>query len=86
MHIRYEAHAGDDVAHRNAGADLPLVLLSDDRRATDQLHYVYGSLALGAVLTPWFYAPVEPRRRLGWFAACSALAAALAVRAFMTGS
>jgi len=63
-----------------------LLLLSDDRRAADQLHYIYGTLSLGAVLTPWFYAPAEPRRRLGWFAACSALAAALAVRAFMTGS
>ena len=69
-----------------AQVGLGLLLLSGERRAADQLHYVYGTLALGAVLTPWFYAPVEPRRRLGWFAACSALAAALAVRAFMTGS
>ena len=65
---------------------LGLLLLSDDRRAGDELHYVYGSLALGAVLAPWMYAPAQGPRRLLWFAAMSLLAAALAVRAFMTGS
>ena len=63
-----------------------LLLLSDGRRATDQLHYLYGSLALGAALAPWFYAPESGSRRLLWFAALTALAGALAVRAFMTGS
>ncbi|HUQ21491.1 MAG TPA: hypothetical protein VM049_00595 [Gaiellaceae bacterium] len=63
-----------------------LLLLSDDRRAGEELHYVYGSLALGAVLAPWMYAPAEGPRRLLWFAGTSLLAAALAVRAFMTGS
>jgi hypothetical protein len=62
-----------------------LLLLSDDRRADDDLHYVYGSLALGAVLVPWFYAPAEGPRRLLWFAGTTLLAAALAARAFMTG-
>ena len=62
-----------------------LLLLYDGRRATDQLHYVYGSLALGAILAPWLYAPAQGHRRLAWFAGTSLLAAALAVRAFMTG-
>jgi hypothetical protein len=65
---------------------LGLLLLSDDRRATDELHYAYGSLSLAAILAPWLYAPTEGPRRLLWFAGTSALAAALGVRAFMTGS
>jgi hypothetical protein len=65
---------------------LGLLLLSDDRRATDELHYAYGSLSLAAILAPWMYAPAEGPRRLAWFAGTSLLAAALAVRAFMTGS
>lgn len=64
---------------------LGLLLLSDDRTAADELHYVYGSLSLGAVLAPWMYAPREGPRRLLWFAGMCLLAAALAVRAFMTG-
>ena len=67
-----------------AQVGLGLLLLSDDRRAPDDLHYVYGSLALGAVLAPWFYAPNEPRRRLAWFSGASFLAGALAVRAYTT--
>jgi hypothetical protein len=63
-----------------------LLLLSDDRRAGDQLHYAYGSLALGAALVPWFYAPASGPRRLLWFAGTTALAGALAVRAYMTGA
>ena len=61
-----------------------LVLLSDGRRAPDDLHYAYGTLALVAVLAPWFYAPEEPRRRLLWFAAATLLAGALATRAYFT--
>ena len=64
---------------------LGLLLLSDDRRATDELHYAYGTLALAAVLAPWLYAPREPRRRLLWFAGATLLAAALATRAYLTG-
>jgi len=67
-----------------AQVGLGLLLLSDDRRAPDDLHYVYGSLALGSVLAPWLYAPSEPRRRLAWFAGSSLLAGALAVRAYTT--
>jgi hypothetical protein len=65
---------------------LGLLLLSDDRQAADELHYVYGSLSLGAILAPWIYAPAQGPKRLLWFAGMSLLAAALAVRAFMTGS
>jgi hypothetical protein len=65
---------------------LGLLLLSDNRRAADELHYAYGSLALGAILAPWMYAPATGPKRLLWFAGTSLLAAALAVRAFMTGS
>ena len=69
-----------------AQVGLGLLLLSDGRHAPDDLHYVYGSLSLGALLAPWIYAPASGPRRLAWFAGMSALAAALAVRAFMTGS
>lgn len=63
-----------------------LLLLSGDRRAADQLHYLYGTLSLGAALTPWFYAPAEGPKRLLWFSGTTALAAVLAVRALMTGA
>ena len=65
---------------------LGLLLLADDRSAANELHYVYGSLSLGAILAPWMYAPREGPKRLLWFAGMSLLAAVLAVRAFMTGS
>jgi hypothetical protein len=61
-----------------------LLLVGDERRTADDLHYVYGTLALCAVLAPWFYAPEEPRRRLAWFSLTSLLAGALAVRAYTT--
>ena len=64
---------------------LGLLLLSDGRRNEDELHYAYGTLALAAVLSPWIYAPADPRRRLLWFAGATLLAAALAVRAYTTG-
>ncbi len=69
-----------------AQVGLGLLLLSDERRAGDSLHYLYGSLSLGAILAPWIYAPTEGPKRLAWFAGTAALAAALAVRAFMTGA
>ncbi|MEX2212345.1 MAG: hypothetical protein WD689_11355 [Gaiellaceae bacterium] len=68
-----------------AQVGLGLLLLADERRAGDDLHYVYGTLALLAVLSPWFYAPADPRRRLVWFAGATLLAGALAVRALTTG-
>ena len=63
---------------------LGLLLLSDHHRAKDHLHYAYGTFALLAVLSPWLYAPTEPRARLLWFAIATLVAAALGVRAFMT--
>src|SRR5438034_10888315 len=63
---------------------LGLLLLSDHKRAADHLHYAYGTFALLAVLSPWLYAPSEPRARLLWFAVATLLAAALGVRAWMT--
>src|SRR2546429_1834891 len=69
-----------------AQVGLGLLLLSDHRRAPHRLHYLYGTLALLAVLSPWLYAPRDPRRRLAWFGAATLLAGALAVRAYMTGA
>lgn len=67
-----------------AQVGLGLLLLSDGRRTADDLHYLYGTLALVVVLAPWLYAPGEPRRRLAWFAVATLVAGALAVRAYMT--
>jgi hypothetical protein len=61
-----------------------LLLLSRHHRAKDHLHYAYGTMALLAVLSPWLYAPSEPRARLTWFAVATLVAAALGVRAWMT--
>ena len=69
-----------------AQVGLGLLLLSDHRRAAHKLHYAYGTLALAAVLAPWLYAPEEPRRRLAWFGGATHVAAALAVRAYLTSS
>jgi hypothetical protein len=85
-------HAGSIVAQLLALAQtlivaqvaLGLLLLSDHHRAKDHLHYAYGTFALLAVLSPWLYAPTEPRARLLWFAVAALVAAALGVRAFMT--
>jgi hypothetical protein len=65
---------------------LGLLLLADDRRTSDELHYLYGALALLAVLAPWVYAPRDWPRRLAWFAGASLLAAALGIRGYLTGS
>ncbi|HZO34868.1 MAG TPA: hypothetical protein VFB17_07305 [Gaiellaceae bacterium] len=65
---------------------LGLLLLSDHRRAADHLHYAYGTFALLAVLSPWLYAPSDPRARLVWFAVAMLVAAALGVRAYMTAT
>ena len=63
-----------------------LLLLADDRRAGDELHYAYGSLSLGVALAPWFYAPESGPRRLLWFAGTTGVAGALGIRAYMTGA
>ena len=67
-----------------AQVGLGLLLISRHHKAHDQLHYAYGTLALLAVLSPWLYAPEEPRARLAWFGTATALGAALGVRAWMT--
>ena len=89
---RRRGRAGQGVSHLLALAQtlvvaqvaLGLLLLSDHQRAADHLHYAYGTFALAAVLAPWLYAPADPRARLAWFAGATLVAAALAVRAWMT--
>src|SRR5436305_15276435 len=50
-----------------AQAAIVLLLLSGHHRAMDKLHYLYGAVALLAVLSPWLYAPADQRSRLAWF-------------------
>jgi hypothetical protein len=69
-----------------AQVGLGLLLLADHKRAAERLHYAYGAFALLAVFAPWLYAPADPRTRLAWFAGATLVAAALAVRAYMTAS
>ena len=86
--------AGTNAAHHRSRAPtlqgaqvgVGLLLLADDKRAPEQLHYLYGTLALAVALAPWFYAPEAGPRRLLWFAATTGVAGALAIRAFMTGA
>ena len=68
-----------------AQVGLGLLLLSDHHRAPHRLHYLYGTLALLAALSPWMYAPADRRARLRWFAGATLVAGALAVRAYLTG-
>ena len=68
-----------------AQVGLGLLLLSEHHRSPHRLHYLYGSLALAAVLAPWLYAPADRRARLAWFGGATLLAGVLAVRAYMTG-
>ena len=65
---------------------LGLLLLSDGARTLDRLHYLYGVLALLAVLSPWLYAPPVPARRLAWFTGATLLASALSIRAYTTAT
>src|SRR4051812_38619120 len=89
---RRRSGAGRSVAHLPALAQtlvvaqvaLGLLLLSDERRAADRLHYAYGTFALLCVLSPWLYAPADPRARLLWFAVATLVGGALAVRAYTT--
>lgn len=69
-----------------AQAAVGLLLLSSHHRAPDRLHYLYGGVALLAVLSPWMYAPADRRGRLAWFTGATLVAGALAVRAYMTGT
>ena len=63
---------------------LGAILLLIGRSSPDGLHYLYGTLALFAALTPWVYAPPVPARRLLWFVGASFVAAALGIRAYTT--
>jgi hypothetical protein len=63
-----------------------LLLILDDRRAPERLHYAYGVFALLALLAPFLYAPNDPRTRLLWFGIAALVAAALAARAYMTAT
>jgi len=91
---RRRGGAGRVVAHALAAAQtllvaqvlFGLILLAEHKRAADRLHYAYGTFALLAVFAPFLYAPSEPRSRLLWFAGATLLAAALAVRAYMTAT
>jgi hypothetical protein len=65
---------------------LGLLLLSGGHASPDRLHPLYGGLALAAVLSPWLYAPPVPARRLAWFVGATLLAAALSIRAYLTGT
>src|SRR6478672_3919276 len=56
-----------------AQVGLGLLLLARHHRAHDHLDYAYGTIALLAVLSPWLYAPAEPRTRLLWFGIATAL-------------
>jgi len=69
-----------------AQVGLGLLLLSSDYRSPDRLHYAYGTFALLAALSPWFYAPPVPARRLAWFVGATLLATALSVRAYTTAT
>src|SRR6476659_810556 len=61
-----------------------LLLIADDKRAHERLHYAYGVFALLALRASFLYAPSDPRTRLLWFGVAALVAAALAVRAYMT--
>lgn len=69
-----------------AQVGIGLLLLSQHHRAPHRLHYLYGTLALLAALSPWMYAPADRRGRLAWFTGATLVAGALAVRAYMTGT
>ncbi len=67
-----------------AQVGLGLILLAEHKHAAERLHYAYGAFAVLAAFAPWLYAPADPRKRLAWFAGAMLVAAALAVRAYMT--
>jgi hypothetical protein len=60
------------------------LLLADGRHAQQRVHYMYGTLAVLAVVWPFVYAPPDPGQRLLWFGGATLMAAVLAARAYMT--
>ena len=67
-------------------ATLGLLLVSGGSRPPDDLHFAYGLLPLLTVAYPYALRTEDGRRNLLLFAVGSGLAAALGVRAYMTGS
>jgi hypothetical protein len=66
-------------------AVLGLLLLSQNLRAPEELHYVYGLLPAALVVFAYSARRGDERRNLLIFAIASVLAAALSIRAFMSG-
>lgn len=65
-------------------AVLGLLLLSQNLRAAEQLHYVYGLLPAGLVIFAYSARRNDQRRNILIFAIAALVAGALAVRAFMS--
>lgn len=65
-------------------AVLGLLLLSQNLRAAQQLHYVYGLLPAGLVIFAYSARRNDQRRNILIFAIAALVASALAVRAFMS--
>jgi hypothetical protein len=68
-----------------AQATLGLLLVSEGHRPGDKLHFAYGLLPLLAIAYPYALRGEDGRKNLLYFAAGSAIVAALGVRAYMTG-
>jgi len=62
-----------------------LLLLSQNLRAPEELHYVYGLLPAALVVFAYSARRADERRNILIFAIASVLAAALSIRAFMSG-
>ncbi len=65
-------------------AVIGLILLSQNRQAAEELHYVYGLLPAGLVIFAYSARRDDPRRNILIFSIAALLAAALSVRAFMS--
>ena len=68
-----------------AQATLGLLLVSQGHRPGDKLHFAYGLIPLLAIAYPYALRGEDGRKNLLYFAAGSAIVAALGVRAYMTG-
>ena len=64
---------------------LGLLLLSGQRRAPDQLHYVYGLLPSALVVFAYSARTESPRRNILVFTIIALVIAGLATRAWLTG-
>jgi hypothetical protein len=68
-----------------AQATLGQLLVSEGHRPGDKLHFAYGLIPLLAIAYPYALRGEDGRKNLSYFAAGSAIVAALGVRAYMTG-